>query len=209
MKSGLQHSLERRSAISRHVFAKRHVSIRAPCRGRAFGAVAPPPGTRWIRESSYQAGSWSRPRRVVQVVAERPGELIPQCFWLLTSMASGEISGEDLLELYRKRGKAEGHLGELASVVSPALSSIEFGDYGVPPPPARGPAGPPHPSRFFRYEGRRRRPSVDPGVPVADHPAGAGAAEGDGVGGTEPGELGGLPTSGMNMYRYYVHNSGA
>ena len=49
--------------------------------------------------------------------------LIPRCFWLLTSMASGEISGEDLLELYRKRGKAEGHLGELASVVSPALSS--------------------------------------------------------------------------------------
>ena len=33
------------------------------------------------------------------------------------------MSGEDLLELYRKRGKAEGHLGELMSVVDPALSS--------------------------------------------------------------------------------------
>ena len=38
-------------------------------------------------------------------------------------MTSGEMSGEDLLALYRKRGKAEGHLGELMSVVAPALSS--------------------------------------------------------------------------------------
>ena len=77
----------------------------------------------WVRESSYRAGSWSRSRRVVQVVVERPGELIPRCFWLLTSMSSEEMSGEDLLALYRKRGKAEGHLGELMSVVAPALSS--------------------------------------------------------------------------------------
>ena len=77
----------------------------------------------WIRESSYRAKSWSRARRVVQVVVERPGELIPRCFWLLTSMPPGEISGEALLALYRRRGKAEGHLGELMSVVSPALSS--------------------------------------------------------------------------------------
>ena len=59
----------------------------------------------------------------MQVVVERPGELIPRCFWLLTSMPSEEMSGEDLLALYRKRGKAEGHLGELMSVVAPALSS--------------------------------------------------------------------------------------
>ncbi len=30
----------------------------------------------WVRESSYRAGSWSRSRRVVQVVVERPGELM-------------------------------------------------------------------------------------------------------------------------------------
>ena len=77
----------------------------------------------WVCESSYRAKSWSRPRRVVQVVVERPGELIPRCFWLLTSMTPEEISGEALLALYRGRGKAEGHLGELMSVVSPALSS--------------------------------------------------------------------------------------
>ena len=77
----------------------------------------------WIREESYRAGSWSRSRRVVQVVVERPGELIPRCFWLLTSMPADEVSAEELLALYRRRGKAEGHLGELMSVVDPALSS--------------------------------------------------------------------------------------
>jgi len=47
----------------------------------------------WVRESSYRAGSWSRSRRVVQVVVERPGELIPRCFWLLTSMpADGRVA---------------------------------------------------------------------------------------------------------------------
>ena len=86
------------------------------------GVPAGEPRT-WVCESSYRAGSWSRSRRVVQVVVERPGELIPRSFWLLTSMPSGEMSGEDLLALYRRRGKAEGHLGELMSVVAPALSS--------------------------------------------------------------------------------------
>ena len=85
------------------------------------GVPAGEPRT-WVCESSYRAGSWSRSRKVVQVV-ERPGELIPRCFWLLASMPSGEMSGEDLLALYRRRGKAEGHLGELMSVVAPALSS--------------------------------------------------------------------------------------
>ena len=61
--------------------------------------------------------------RVVQVVVERPGELIPRCFWLLTSMPADEVSGGELLALYRKHGKAEGHVGELMGVVAPALSS--------------------------------------------------------------------------------------
>ena len=60
------------------------------------GVPAGEPRT-WVCESSYRAGSRSRSRRVVQVVVERPGELIPRCFWLLASMPSGEMSGEDLL----------------------------------------------------------------------------------------------------------------
>ena len=74
------------------------------------GAPAGEPRT-WVCESSYRAGSWSRSRRVVQVVVERPGELIPRCFWLLTSMPSGEMSGEDLLALYRKRARGGGPSG--------------------------------------------------------------------------------------------------
>ena len=92
----------------------------------------------WVRESSYRAGSWSRSRRVVQVVVERPGELIHRCFWLLTSMSSEEMSGEDLLALYRKRGKAEGHLGELMSVVSPAPRNACFLAPGTAPTRPRG-----------------------------------------------------------------------
>ena len=33
------------------------------------------------------------------------------------------VTGEELLAMYRQRGKAEGHMGELMSVVNPALSS--------------------------------------------------------------------------------------
>ena len=109
------------------------------------GAPAGDEPRAWVRESSCRAGSWSRSRRIVQVIVERPGELIPRCFWLLTSMAAEDMSGEDLLALYRKRGKAEGHLGELMSVVSPALSSTS--------------------RRKSHYRGRRiamRARSVDP-----------------------------------------------
>ena len=83
------------------------------------GVPAGEPRT-WVCESSYRAGSWSRSRRVVQVVVERPGELIPRSFWLLTSMPSGEMSRRrgSRLALYRRRGKAEGHLGELMTGAS-------------------------------------------------------------------------------------------
>ena len=122
------------------------------------GAPAGEPRT-WVCESSYRAGSWSRSRRVVQVVVERPGELIPRCFWLLTSMPSEEMSGEDLLALYRKRGKAEGHLGELMSVVAPALSSTV-----APQEPLPGQG-----DQEAREGGRRLR--VQPGPPAARRPS--------------------------------------
>ena len=40
----------------------------------------------WFHELTYQAESWDRARRVVLVVRERPGELYPDHFWLLTSL---------------------------------------------------------------------------------------------------------------------------
>ena len=44
-------------------------------------------------------------------------------FWLLTNIEAETLSGEALLALYRERGKAEGHMGELMDVLAPALSS--------------------------------------------------------------------------------------
>lgn len=77
----------------------------------------------WTYEMSYQAKSWSRPRRVVLVVVEVPGELFPRHFWLITNWTYEQMSGIDLLAEYRQRGTAEGHMGELMSVVEPMLSS--------------------------------------------------------------------------------------
>ena len=74
-------------------------------------------------DEPYRAKSWSRARRVVQVLVEQPGELFPRSFWLLTSLPADKVTAEDLLAMYRQRGKAEGHMGELMSVVNPALSS--------------------------------------------------------------------------------------
>ena len=79
----------------------------------------------WVCEAAepYRAGSWSRTRRVVQVLVEEPGELFPRTFWLLTSLSADQVTGEELLAMYRQRGKAEGRMGELMSVVNPAVAS--------------------------------------------------------------------------------------
>ena len=77
----------------------------------------------WFYERSYQAESWSRPRRVALVVMERPGELFLHHFWLITNWSEEQMGAEELLELYRERGTAEGYYGELKSVLTPALSS--------------------------------------------------------------------------------------
>jgi hypothetical protein len=84
-----------------------------------------PPQTprEWCYEASYQAGSWKQPRRAVLVVLERPGELFLDHFWLITSLDEKRYPAERLLALYRKRGKAEAHMGELMDVLNPALSS--------------------------------------------------------------------------------------
>lgn len=77
----------------------------------------------WFYELTYRAESWSRPRRVVLVVQERADELFLHHFWLITNWSAEQMSAEALLELYRQRGTAEGHMGELMDVLDPALSS--------------------------------------------------------------------------------------
>jgi hypothetical protein len=88
-----------------------------------------PPGRRpneervWFHELTYAAKSWSRERRVVLVVLDRPGELYLHHFWLITNWTQEQIDGAALLEHYRTRGGAEGYMGELMNVLAPALSS--------------------------------------------------------------------------------------
>ncbi len=72
---------------------------------------------------TYRAESWSKARRVVLVVLERPGELLLDRFWLITSLDAETVPAAELLELYRERGRAEGHMGKLMGVLEPALSS--------------------------------------------------------------------------------------
>lgn len=76
-------------------------------------------------ELSYKADSWSTARRVVLVLQQAPGELFPEFFLLLTNWPAEQMPALALLDLYRQRGTAEGHLGELMSVLEPALSSTQ------------------------------------------------------------------------------------
>jgi hypothetical protein len=90
-----------------------------------------PPGRRpreprtWLYERTYRAKTWSRERRVVLVVLEREDDLFLHHFWLITNWTAAQVSAEELLARYRQRGTAEAHLGELMSVLDPALSSSE------------------------------------------------------------------------------------
>ncbi len=93
-----------------------------PSLRRPVGRPPAEPRT-WRSEQTYQAEPWSRARRVVLVVQERPGELFLHHFWLLTNWSPEQMSGEALLDLYRDRGTAEGYFGELMRVLDPALAS--------------------------------------------------------------------------------------
>jgi len=86
----------------------------------------PAEGRTWFHELTYRAGSWSRPRRVVLVVVERPDEqqhLFLDHFFLLTSATPEQERAEALLERYRRRGSAEADLGDLNTALQPSLSS--------------------------------------------------------------------------------------
>lgn len=88
-----------------------------------------PPGRRprdpreWVHEERYQARSWQAPRRVIVVVQEHPEDLFFHHFWLVTNLDASRYPAEKVLALYRRRGKAEGHFGELKDVLDPHLSS--------------------------------------------------------------------------------------
>lgn len=77
----------------------------------------------WLHSLSYRADSWEKARRVVLVVKERPDDLLLDRFFLVTSLDYEQMSRQEVLDHYRERGTAEGHMGELKDVLAPALSS--------------------------------------------------------------------------------------
>lgn len=77
----------------------------------------------WLHTVMYRAESWDKARRVVLVVKERLDDLLLDRFFLVTSLGVDQMSRRDILEHYRERGTAEGHMGELKDVLAPALSS--------------------------------------------------------------------------------------
>jgi hypothetical protein len=86
----------------------------------------PAEGRLWTHELEYRAGSWSRPRRVVLVVIERPDEqqhLFLDHFFLLTNAPPEEMDGRTLLEQYRQRGAAEKDFGDGNQALDLSLSS--------------------------------------------------------------------------------------
>jgi DDE family transposase len=77
----------------------------------------------FLYEWQYQAQGWSRARRAVLVLQQVAGELFPNAFWLVTSWTAEQMPADKLLEHYRQRGTAEGHMGEWMDVLAPALPS--------------------------------------------------------------------------------------
>ncbi|SEO14686.1 IS1380 family transposase [Vreelandella aquamarina] len=81
----------------------------------------------WCHDLEYQAGSWPAPRRVVLVVQERPDDLLLHAFFLVTNLGKFDWPPEKILALYRKRGSAEAHMGEVKSALDVHLSSTDRG----------------------------------------------------------------------------------
>ena len=102
------------------------LTLAAPYLNRPSGQPPEPP-REWCHDLVYQAGSWESPRRVVLVVQEKPDDLLPHAFFLVTNLSRYPYPPEKVLALYRKRGKAEAHMGELKSALDLHLSSADRG----------------------------------------------------------------------------------
>ena len=97
-----------------------------PHRRRGPGRPAERP-REWTEETVYGAESWQRERRVVMVIQEHPAELFRRCFYIVTNLSASTHSGEQVLALYRRRGKAEGHMGEFKDTIGTSLPCTSRG----------------------------------------------------------------------------------
>ncbi|SFU48196.1 hypothetical protein SAMN04487955_10327 [Halomonas korlensis] len=68
---------------------------------------------------------------LVLVVQERPDDLLPHSFFFVINLGKFDWPPEKLLALYRKRGCAEGHMGEVKSALDIHLSSTDRGNSTV------------------------------------------------------------------------------
>ncbi|BBO55988.1 hypothetical protein CLAM6_12990 [Cobetia sp. AM6] len=64
---------------------------------------------------------------MVLVVQERPDDLLLHAFFLVTNLNKFDWPPEKILALYRKRGSAEAHMGEVKSALDVHLSSTDRG----------------------------------------------------------------------------------
>ncbi|MBK5935427.1 IS1380 family transposase, partial [Halorhodospira halophila] len=78
----------------------------------------------WTDEFVHKAGTWERPRRVVMVIRERPGELFREAFYLVTNSAGSQ---RFVRRHYQQRGKAEAHFGEFKDVIGESLPCTRRG----------------------------------------------------------------------------------
>lgn len=85
-----------------------------------------------VELGSYQATSWRHRQRLVLVVVDRPDpktgqlDLMPDCFFLIVGWPPEELSAEDALAHYRRRGTFEDRLGEFRQAIGPHLSHGDF-----------------------------------------------------------------------------------
>lgn len=76
-------------------------------------------GTR-LYEMQHRADEWTRPRRMVLVVTEKPGELFHDYFGLMTNLPATTWESAALLEVWHQRGMAEQNIGTLVNFLAPA-----------------------------------------------------------------------------------------
>jgi len=79
----------------------------------------------------YQAASWKHSQRIVLVVVDRPDKngqlnLSPDYFFLVVGWKQAELSADESLAHYRKRGTFEDRLGEFNQAIGAKLPSQKF-----------------------------------------------------------------------------------
>jgi hypothetical protein len=85
----------------------------------------------------HQAESWRHAQRLILVVVDQPDpktgqlNLMPDYFFLVTNRPQEEMSGDQSLAHYRRRGTFEDRLGEFNAAIGPHLSSPDFAENEV------------------------------------------------------------------------------